>query len=288
MSALQSTWKSRALWLGNAIVPPDQNKLIWEKAASEYHVHSESGFTPIELIDWPVIKTLLQKYGGLPGHNATSSIVTMLDVGVGSGWLIDKLLHENDFDTRAIQFTGFDISEGLVEVAKQKDISHFAGMNLFVEDAGFVTLPPNTFHCIVSINTIDYIPDDRISHTLTQMYQSLLPGAYGIIEIRHPKRNGYYLTGTATEEYPPGPYQESWPGLPEGEKVTRYYRSTQSWLTLFSQAGFQLHSLHEPRPDESLKQSENAVVRSFYERYSQPERFGALIFVLQKPIESDV
>lgn len=212
----------------------------------------------------------------------SSEPLQLLDVGVGTGWLLQKLFEDVFFSKQMseIEFTGYDLSDEMVRKAQEIYHEH-TNIHLFYADAAEVKLPNNTYELITSINTIDCIPDGRIDLAIQKIYDSLKEVGTAVIEIRHPKRNAYYLTGRSEETYLEGPYRETWDGV-DGHGIVRYYRHTETWMNLFRQAKFEIVEVLEPRPDPSLKDSVDPQVQELYTRYIQPERYGAMVFVLKK------
>lgn len=285
MRNLLNSWRPKATAIETPVSTQEYLENLrkdWNDVVKTYHDHKVDGHHPINIIDWPILREIMMQV--IQNHSEKNKDpLQLLDVGVGTGWLLQKFFEDDYFakQMQTIEFTGYDLSDEMVKKA-QEIYAKNTNIYLFYADAAEVTLPEQNYDLITSINTIDCIPDGRIEIAIQKMYDSLKDDGTAIVEIRHPKRNAYYLTGKAEETYNEGPYRETWDGLEDGHGIVRYYRHTQTWIDLFVNANFNIIQMLEPRPDPALQNSVDPGIQELYTRYTQPERFGALVFVLKK------
>jgi ubiquinone/menaquinone biosynthesis C-methylase UbiE len=227
--------------------PMAQVRAEWNAVADTYvQDYRSKKDTANALIEMPFFMALL---------NGNVTDANILDVGTGSGWLINKLFAYGE----PAKVTGIDISERMLKYAQYfvKDKPYAAQVELRhrpIEQSGF---QDESFDVMTSFYVLDAVPDLR--KALREMNRMLTPGGWNYALIKDPGRNRLYAMA-GTGEYHPGYnswYHEIWPGTGDMGVWARYMDLDQ-WINEFNDAGFQTYvnpiKLSENRAlDDSLK-----------------------------------
>jgi len=101
----------------------------------------------------------------------------VLDVGTGSGIAARQASRIVGLDGSVL---GIDLSEGMIEVAKQS-VAQWEGQppEFRVMDAESLDLPDATFHAVISLCAVRHFPD--IARAIAQMRRVLKPGGHLVI-----------------------------------------------------------------------------------------------------------
>ncbi len=94
---------------------------------------------------------------------------TVLDVGCGNGRLAEYLSEKN------IKFSGLDVSEQLINIAKQSHPNHA----FVVGEATQLPFPDNSFDAVFIIATLHHIPSQELrTKVIAEAYRVLKPGKH--------------------------------------------------------------------------------------------------------------
>ena len=230
--------------------PAEQVSAEWDGVAETFVFdYRRKKDTPNALIEEPIFSAVVN--GSIDGAH-------VLDVGTGSGWLINKMFAYGEPEA----VVGLDISYRMLEFARKfaegKDYKdRVRWLNRPIENS---TLSDDFFDVITAYYSLDNVGDLRAA--LSEVNRTLKSGGWLFALIKHPERNKMYaLAGTG--EYHPGYnswYYERWPGT--GEKgVWARYMEWNDWLTEFNHAGFQ--TFMEPVDLEKNQALDSSLRRSY-------------------------
>lgn len=162
----------------------------------------------------------------------------VLDVGCGEGWLCRGLAE------RGIESVGVDASVPLIDVARAAAGTHdnyrvcgYAELHSQAAQLGQFDLLVCNFALL----------EEPLVPTLQALQGVLAPGGRLLVQTLHPWRAGNDVA------YRDGWRVESFAGFGEGfrEPMPWFFRTLESWLSLFSETGWRLQWLQEPLHPES-------------------------------------
>ena len=252
---------------------------FYDKNADDYHRHVTDSSDSIyhAYYEKPAIRAALPKLGGLK----------VISIGCGSGvdarWLKDN---------GASEVTGVDISEKLIEIAKNNN----PDIEFRVMDMERLDFNDSSFDLAYSSLAIHYTEDWTIP--LKEAYRVLKPGSKYIFSCGHPidsalkygktNKSRYALLGRKVNKETSkrtiyGDYMvaENNGVKPisfkmNGDNVTAYHRTFSKMLEQIQASGFQIEKLIEPKPTEKLKQQDPTI----FEQLNKIPAF--MIWVLKK------
>lgn len=146
---------------------------------------------------------------------------SVLDLGCGEGWLARALA------SHGIDVTGIDASEPLIEAARER-----GGARFLVAD--YDSIPRERFDVTVANFSL---LDDRAADVLARL------GGTVIVQTVHPLAAGACEDGWRTETFAAFPGE--WP-----ESMPWYFRTRESWMRGFAEAGLEVEEIREPRHPE--------------------------------------
>jgi ubiquinone/menaquinone biosynthesis C-methylase UbiE len=219
-----------------------KNKRYWEKIAKIYHANvGEKGDIRHEIIINPVVFEFL---GDLTGK-------TVLDAACGNGYLSRRLAKS------ATKVVGVDLTEELIEFAKQKD--NPKNLEFFVGTLERLQFQNQTFDAILcnmalmDIERLDVVIGElsRVLKTGGRMVISLIhpcfenpPRTYSIYEERKGKKirigtlvQKYFIKGLVVDERNV---------VDNGEFYQHYHYIISDYLNLFSKSNLFLKEVSEP------------------------------------------
>ncbi len=161
---------------------------------------------------------------------------SVLDLGCGEGWLI-RALHEKLPNT---DFTGIDAVPALTEAAER-----------YLHTATFLThsyesiikgeySPSDTFD-VIAIN-FALFGNDIVQDLLKVIRPFISSGGHLVIQTLHP------YTANSGESYTDGWRQGSWSGFSDDFRSPApwYFRTFESWISLFTSSGYIIKKIQEP------------------------------------------
>lgn len=188
------------------------------------------------------IAALLELLGEVSGRE-------VCDVACGQGIVARNLAR------RGARVTGVDISERLLEIARQEEAKTRLGVTYLHDDAHtLATLPDGGFDAVTCNLALMDIPD--LDAVVGAVWRVLRPGGMFAFSITHPciVPPGSYWT-TAAEGGPGrhvrGYFTEGFAVPPHSPgvrgKVGTYHRTLSTYLNTLAAAGFTLERVAEPR-----------------------------------------
>lgn len=155
-----------------------------------------------------------------------------LDVGCGEGWLARAL------SERGIEMVGVDGSAVLIESARETGGGTFYTLSYdaIIADPAQLHGPYDALVCNFALLGQELVP------LLKALKPALAPDGYFLVQTVHP----WMACGEL-------PYTDGWRseqfsafGNEKWEPMPWYFRTLESWLGVFREAGFRLDHLHEP------------------------------------------
>ena len=167
----------------------------------------------------------------------------ILDAACGPGKYAEILT------AKGATVTGFDISPKMVQLAQERNKN---SVDFFVHDMAksLAMLEDQTYDIVLCALGLDYI---EIWHpTFSEFHRVLKPNGTLVISITHPffdyllfKAKNYFTTETT---------QCTWKGFGKVVDVYSYRRSLHECLTPFTNNGFYIENLLEPKPVAEFEQ----------------------------------
>lgn len=193
-----------------------KNARPWITAIAQQQIDSRVMATNQAIVD--VMATL-------PGKH-------VLDVGCGEGWLAQALANAG------YQVLGIDASEPLIAQANQRQCATFTVMAY--EDISRQHII-NTFDSAVC--NFSLIGKDSVEQLFSTLPTLLNDNAHFVVQTLHP----HYTCTDHT--YQDGWRQGSWQGFHNDftDPAPWYFRTVPSWLRLFTDNGFAIKQVQEPR-----------------------------------------
>ncbi len=168
-------------------------------------------------------------------HAIESAIVatqpaSVIDVGCGEGWLVRRLRE------RGIAARGLDVVPALIASA-QRQGGEFAVASYDDIARGAVTWRADTVSCNFAL-----IGKESTEQLLRGVATLLNPGGHFIVQTLHP------VEACGTQPYEDGWRQGSWDGFNQRfvHAAPWYFRTLESWRSLFAACGLHLMSEHWP------------------------------------------
>lgn len=156
---------------------------------------------------------------------------TVLDVGCGEGWLVREL------GKAGINTLGIDVVQALVDAATKAGGGRFKRL-------AFEELSPHVVHekFDVMVANFSLMGNASVEHVFQQASLLLNPGGAFIVQTLHP------VAGCGEGPYADGWRQGSWTGFSDhfSDPAPWYFRTLETWATLFQANGLRLNKLVEP------------------------------------------
>lgn len=167
----------------------------------------------------------------------------VLDAACGPGKYAEILL------SQGAQVTGFDLSPKMVALAQQRngDQGHFYEHNLAMP---LTSLENESFDIVLCALALHYLED--WTATVQEFHRVLKPKGTVVISIEHPFFEHLYFK--SKKYFQTEAVQTKWNGF--GKRVTMhsYRRSLGSCLSPFTENGFYIDTLLEPKPVPAFEQ----------------------------------
>lgn len=188
--------------------------------------------------EWETLKALLPDFKGK----------RVLDLGCGYGWHCLYAMQQG-----AISVTGIDISEKMLQIAKEKtrDFPQVKYLQIPMEDIDF---PPESFDLVISSLAFHYVRSFEDIARKVNTY--LTPGGYFVFSAEHPVFTAYgtqdwfYDTDGRILHFPVDNYFYEGERQTDflGEKVIKYHKTLTTYLNGLLTNGFHLLNVVEPQP----------------------------------------
>ena len=187
--------------------------------------------------EWEDLQKLLPDFAGKQ----------VLDLGCGYGWHCAYAAEHG-----AAHVTGVDLSEKMLEVARQKaSFPQVEYLHAAIEDVDF---PPESFDVVFSSLTIHYLQDFPALAEKVRTW--LKPGGDFVFSVEHPiftaagPQDWYYGPDGTPLHFPVDRYFEEGRRTARflGEDVVKYHRTLTTYLDGLLTGGFELLRVVEPQP----------------------------------------
>jgi 2-polyprenyl-3-methyl-5-hydroxy-6-metoxy-1,4-benzoquinol methylase len=157
----------------------------------------------------------------------------ILDLGCGEGWLSRSLRD------KGIEAYGTDAIKELIETAIEKDTSFYFQYSYEEIITGKHQLPSDFDAAVINFALLDEETTEKLIHYLPFL---LKENGLVFIQILHPLVIAY------NDDYKSGWKNGSWTGMKRDfvQPYQWYFRTTEDWVKLFIQAGFDLKEIREP------------------------------------------
>lgn len=199
-----------------------RNAAPWSKAVREQQIDSRRLVTDQAIID-AVVSCQPQ---------------TVLDLGCGEGWLVRRLL------AAGIEAQGVDAVAELLERARHSGVGEYRQLSYEQLADSHIDSPVDAVVCNFSL-----LGEVAVEQVFAAMPRLLKPEGVLIVQTLHPRE--------ACGEFD---YQDGWrPGTWQGfssdfaQPAPWYFRTLESWQSLFSRYGFDDIQFQEPLYPESGK-----------------------------------
>lgn len=192
-----------------------KNAAPWTTAVRENHIESRRLITNQAIVD--TVLAVAPK--------------TVLDIGCGEGWLVRELVKH------AIHVLGVDVVAELVEQAQQTGGGRFEVISYEELAAGKLTERFDAAVCNFSL-----LGKESVDKLFIIMPALLHTNGYFVIQTMHP------VMSCGDHAYQDGWREGSWQGFSNDftDPAPWYFRTIETWVTMFRVNHFQLTEIREP------------------------------------------
>lgn len=205
------------------MTPYSDEKIVdsWEKNASQWTAVVRSGQIESRklITDKAIVEAVLS-------HSPES----VLDIGCGEGWLVRELAPQVTY------LVGVDVVPDLIEQAETAGGGHFLVLSYEAVAAGAIKESFDVVVCNFSL-----LGKESVEALFSAVPAYLKPGGVFIVQTLHPV--------VANDlPYVDGWREGSWAGFGSDfiDPAPWYFRTLESWVSLFSDNGFRLLDMREP------------------------------------------
>jgi 2-polyprenyl-3-methyl-5-hydroxy-6-metoxy-1,4-benzoquinol methylase len=199
-----------------------RNALPWTAAVRENQIESRVLVTNQAIID-----AVLSR-----------SPSSVLDIGCGEGWLVRALAQHG------IRGTGVDVVPALIDEARRRGGGDF-------RVASYEQLASGMLHSTsdVAVANFSLLGKESVERLIRCVPELLPPRGALIVQTLHPSIECGDLP------YEDGWREGSWAGFSDAfsDPAPWYFRTVESWITLFVKSGLRLAEMREPRNPKSRK-----------------------------------
>lgn len=174
----------------------------------------------------------------------------VLDLGCGYGWHCQYAVEQG-----ATSVIGVDISEKMLQVARNKTDEKIQYLHLPIEDVNFEN---STFDVVISSLTLHYI--QSFEPIVKKVFSLLRTGGDFVFSVEHPvftscdRQDWIYDDNKEILHFPVDNYfyegQRSSNFL--GENVVKYHRTLTTYINDLLNGGFEITGVVEPKPSRNL------------------------------------
>ena len=191
--------------------------------------------------EWHVLRSMFPAFKGK----------RVLDLGCGFGWHCLYAVEHG-----AVEVMGIDISEKMIEGAKQRNSSPLIQYKcVAIEDFEF---KPSCYDVVISSLVFHYL--ESFKNICEKVYTCLSEGGAFVFSVEHPVFTAY---GNQDWYYDEKGNSLHWPvdnyfteghrkAVFLGEEVTKYHKTLTTYVNDLIKSGFEVTGLVEPEPDDVL------------------------------------
>lgn len=174
----------------------------------------------------------------------------VLDLGCGYGWHCQYAVEQG-----AQRVVGLDLSERMLQVAKQKTAGSIEYIHTGIQDAQFAE---GSFDVVFSSLAFHYL--EEIDSLFGRVHAWLASGGHFVFSVEHPiftaeGSQDWVRDAQGTIQFFPVDnyfYEGRRQTTFLGEEVTKFHRSLTTYVQALLRNGFELLDLVEPQPSEKL------------------------------------
>jgi len=191
--------------------------------------------------EWPTLKKLLPDFQDK----------TVLDLGCGYGW---HCIYAAEHGAKAV--TGVDLSEKMLEVARQKTTA--SNVTYQLADISKVEFPENTFDVVMSSLAFHYL--ESFTDIVQAVQKYLKPKGRFVFSVEHPiftaegNQDWIYDENGKIKYFPVDHYFEEGKRTASflGTPVTKYHHTLTTYIEGLVNNGFTIDHVQEPMPPKNM------------------------------------
>ena len=220
------------------------NALPWSKAVRENRIESR-----VKVTNKAIVDTLLEQC-------RAANLNSVLDLGCGEGWLVREL------NRKGLSAVGIDAVSALIEQARALDPANQTRYNVLSYDDLIQDQFTGSVDAVVA--NFSLLGDESVQRLFSALKTIVNPGGMLVVQTVHP------ILACGDHPYRDGWREESWSGFGDGDfkPAPWFFRTLQSWTTLFSENQFKLIKIKEPRHPET--------------HYPEKKKPASIIFIAKK------
>lgn len=205
------------------------NKFSDEQIIDSWHINASPWISAIR--DGEVESRLLVTNATIIETTLESGSKSVLDVGCGEGWLVREL------DKRGVPSLGIDVVPEFIASAKKEGGGRFK--NISYEKLSYEALNER-FDAVVC--NFSLLGNESVTHIFEQASSLLNEAGSLIVQTIHP------FVASEGEKYTDGWREGSWLGFNDkfSNPAPWYFRTMETWKTIFKNNGFRLIRTIEP------------------------------------------
>lgn len=191
--------------------------------------------------EWPTLKKLLPDFQDK----------TVLDLGCGYGW---HCIYAAEHGAKDV--TGVDLSEKMLEVARQKTTA--SNVTYQLADISKVEFPENTFDVVMSSLAFHYL--ESFTDIVQAVQKYLKPKGRFVFSVEHPifttngNQDWIYDENGKIKYFPVDHYFEEGKRTTNflGTPVTKYHHTLTTYIEGLVNNGFTIDHVQEPMPPKNM------------------------------------
>ena len=203
------------------------NALPWSAAVRENLIESR-----VKVTNDAVVNTVLEECRAANLHS-------VLDLGCGEGWLVREL------NRNGVSTVGVDAVSALIDQARALDPANQTRYKVLSYDGLIKSKSTETVDAVVA--NFSLLGDESVQQLFAAMKTLLNPGGMFIVQTVHP------VLACGDHLYQDGWREESWNGFGVGafKAAPWFFRTLESWTTLFFENQIELIKIKEPLHPET-------------------------------------
>ena len=148
---------------------PTDPRTLYDQTATHWARHQPSSLS--DYTARPQVMALCEPVAGK----------RVLDLGCGEGYC-SRMLRQRG----ALEVVGLDLSEGMIELARQAERAQPWGIRYDTADAATVDLGDARFDLVVAVFLFNYLSVEQMRQTMANVHRMLRPGGHFVFAVPHP------------------------------------------------------------------------------------------------------